>query len=549
MGKNNLIILGFIFGIFLFLSGCVGPIECNKPYIVVGNECCLDKNDNAICDTDETMPANQTGNITGNQTGNETQVTENITPDTVNGTQETGNATPLCNPPYYEYKIGDCCLDTDSNLICDKDEIAPPANQTGNGQAETGNESEGGIYIMPTAYCGDDTCNSNETSSTCCKDCGCPSGKICFVNTCTDFKGFKTPEIKAVSFCGDGYCSANENSSNCCIDCDCPTGMSCNNNTCTSFLKIKPVLIMPIHMPEKKLTNDTVTDLAKPRVSDYFVVWNEYFDGDSDIMLYNLQTNSRERIATPSTQYNADIYGKRLVWTDYRRPVGDNSDIYYYDLVSGTEGFITSRIEYKYDGAIDGNYAAWIEQDGYNHYVYLFDLVSSTEKKLTTSSIEPTGVDISGTNVVYGYYDCDGGTCTFGIKLYNTITKTTSSIISTPGDIDTYTVRIYGNKVAYIAGDDQYTQVNVYDTSSKITTQITSATGEKRYPSIYNNTVVWMDKRNGNWDIYMYDLLSKKETALVTESHDQKYPDIYGNKVAYIDYRDGRHIYMYTLSN
>lgn len=47
------------FAIFLILAACSpqqaqqGP-TCNKPYILVGTECCLDKNDNAICDKDET---------------------------------------------------------------------------------------------------------------------------------------------------------------------------------------------------------------------------------------------------------------------------------------------------------------------------------------------------------------------------------------------------------------------------------------------------------------------------------------------------------------
>lgn len=40
----SLIILSF------FLSGCT---TCNKPYIKVGNSCCLDNNDNSICDVDE----------------------------------------------------------------------------------------------------------------------------------------------------------------------------------------------------------------------------------------------------------------------------------------------------------------------------------------------------------------------------------------------------------------------------------------------------------------------------------------------------------------
>ena len=35
------------------LGGCQQKIMCNKPYILIGNSCCLDKNDNKICDNDE----------------------------------------------------------------------------------------------------------------------------------------------------------------------------------------------------------------------------------------------------------------------------------------------------------------------------------------------------------------------------------------------------------------------------------------------------------------------------------------------------------------
>ena len=38
---------------FIFISGCVENIECNKPYIHHGTECCLDQNSNNICDVDE----------------------------------------------------------------------------------------------------------------------------------------------------------------------------------------------------------------------------------------------------------------------------------------------------------------------------------------------------------------------------------------------------------------------------------------------------------------------------------------------------------------
>jgi hypothetical protein len=45
-----------IFGILILtfiLSSCQTQIVCNNPYILVGTECCLDTNDNRICDKDE----------------------------------------------------------------------------------------------------------------------------------------------------------------------------------------------------------------------------------------------------------------------------------------------------------------------------------------------------------------------------------------------------------------------------------------------------------------------------------------------------------------
>jgi hypothetical protein len=37
----------------LLVAGCQQKVICNKPYILIGTNCCLDKNDNQICDSDE----------------------------------------------------------------------------------------------------------------------------------------------------------------------------------------------------------------------------------------------------------------------------------------------------------------------------------------------------------------------------------------------------------------------------------------------------------------------------------------------------------------
>ncbi|MFA5888476.1 MAG: hypothetical protein WC852_07245 [Candidatus Nanoarchaeia archaeon] len=51
MNKQILIlILGVIILVF---SGCTQKVICNKPYIQMGSECCLDQDGNNICDKDE----------------------------------------------------------------------------------------------------------------------------------------------------------------------------------------------------------------------------------------------------------------------------------------------------------------------------------------------------------------------------------------------------------------------------------------------------------------------------------------------------------------
>ncbi len=44
----------FILVALILICGCSG-IVCNSPYILVGKECCLDKDDNRICDKDEVV--------------------------------------------------------------------------------------------------------------------------------------------------------------------------------------------------------------------------------------------------------------------------------------------------------------------------------------------------------------------------------------------------------------------------------------------------------------------------------------------------------------
>lgn len=47
------IIFALVLAGLTLIGGCSQQVTCNKPYILVGTGCCLDKNGNDICDNDE----------------------------------------------------------------------------------------------------------------------------------------------------------------------------------------------------------------------------------------------------------------------------------------------------------------------------------------------------------------------------------------------------------------------------------------------------------------------------------------------------------------
>ena len=124
----------FLAIIIVFISGCITTeTVCNKPYYEYKTgECCLDENDNKICDKDEVEKEHNVGG----ESKKEEPVGEQ--PKKENAIEEK----PTCNKPYYEYKTGECCLDENDNEVCDKDEITPPPIPEPSGKNITVNVSK-----------------------------------------------------------------------------------------------------------------------------------------------------------------------------------------------------------------------------------------------------------------------------------------------------------------------------------------------------------------------------------------------------------------------
>lgn len=87
---------------------------CNKPYILVGNDCCLDKDDNGICDKDEGYKCPD-GTIANNAAECANKIVESV--GEVSAKEEKDNNN--CIKPLIKSGSG-CCVDYNENKICDK---------------------------------------------------------------------------------------------------------------------------------------------------------------------------------------------------------------------------------------------------------------------------------------------------------------------------------------------------------------------------------------------------------------------------------------------
>jgi hypothetical protein len=290
-------------------------LVCDVPYIFVGNDCCLDKDENSICDKDEISDIE-------NREVEETEADSKEVSNNpiVNEIIPLEDSVYNCEFPYLENSDG-CCLDENEDLICDSSD----------------DELE----------CGNGICSSDESLITCCVDCGCSSGKTCVDNECGDTSVqdlklvFKMPEMKIFA-CGDEICDTDaENSTNCCEDCGCEEGL-CSDGVCQTpvlFGGIKPMEI-----------EGYVAPIDPPPTTDYLVVvinsisfkgaamYDDYNDEYAELMMFTQASvdGSKYNVKWPigdakpfknNYEYDSSVYPDVPVYSQEVDQIYDNIKI------------------------------------------------------------------------------------------------------------------------------------------------------------------------------------------------------------------------------
>lgn len=118
-----------------------------------------------------------------------------------------------------------------------------------------------------------------------------------------------------------------------------------------------------------------------PEIYGNRIVWSDYRNNNYNIYMYNLSTKRETQVTTSGTAEFPDIYRNKIVWFDYRNgEKWNNHDIYMYDISTSKEIQITAVDSYKVDPNIYGDRIVWYDNRNQNSNIYMCTIEDNLDK-------------------------------------------------------------------------------------------------------------------------------------------------------------------------
>jgi beta propeller repeat protein len=304
-------------------------------------------------------------------------------------------------------------------------------------------------------------------------------------------------------------------------------------------------------LSSRVLTTCTASDQQNdPAISGSRVVFTRVVDSGSrtfDIAALDLSSSAPPLNITTSPgeqEFLEALDGDRLVYTHTSASIA--GDIVYYDFASNRFSVIASATltkHYENPALGGGHYAVLTSVEASKSDIFLYDFDFGPIRVTDDDAIENVA-RTDGSFVVYRRSDGSGVT---SFMAWPIATSGPPFVVAdatgedTMGDID-------GGIVVYSAAVGASVQIFLFDTTTRTTSQLTTAPGVKHRPRISGGRVVWGDQRAGDFDVYGYDIAARLEVAVATGAGDQYIADIQGDQVVYTTNEGGcEHVALATF--
>lgn len=309
-----------------------------------------------------------------------------------------------------------------------------------------------------------------------------------------------------------------------------------------------------VEAAERRITLDPGVQ-REPAISGSRIVWTDERNGQRDIYLFDLATNTERRLtADPSEQSQPAISGSRVVWTDYRSGGGD---IFLYDVATNVERQLSGEAPPELPStqrapAISGNYVVWQDYrtncgaPSGSHAptnISLYDIAAKTQRRIVSSCTVKAGPAISGSLVLWAEKRESIGM--WEIRAYDVSTQAERLLTTTP--LVSLTAHVYltprlalsGSRVVWDVFANGRWDIVLYDSITNTQRAITADAATQLDPAMSGSRILWQDLRHGNADVFLYDVTRGLEQAFVVQPSEQSAPDIAGCRAVWVDDRNG----------
>ena len=144
----------------------------------------------------------------------------------------------------------------------------------------------------------------------------------------------------------------------------------------------------------RKISNNTAFD-GDPQVNGDYVVWHGNLDGDFEIYLYQIRSDTTTQVSiNMADDLYPQVYGDYIVWLGDED--GDN-DIYLYQISNGMTAQVSNNTAKDYNPQIYGDYVVWVGEVDGDEEVYLYQISSGTTMQVSNNTAYDSSPKSTGT--------------------------------------------------------------------------------------------------------------------------------------------------------